>query len=69
MSFKVEATPLFLVEAKRLAKRYPSLKNDIALLAEELSNDPNQGTPLGKGAFKIEWLSLLKEKVKVEAPE
>jgi mRNA-degrading endonuclease RelE of RelBE toxin-antitoxin system len=53
MLFKIEATPEFLSEAKKLAKKYPSLKNDIAGLAEELSKNPQQGTPLGKNAYKI----------------
>ena len=29
MPFKIEATPQFLTEAKKLAKKYPSLKNDL----------------------------------------
>ncbi len=48
MPFKVEATPAFLSEAKKLAKKYPSLKNDIKKLADDLSDNPKQGTPLGK---------------------
>ena len=53
MFFKVEATPEFLNEAKKLAKKYPSPKNDIAGLAEQLATNPVQGTPLGKDAYKI----------------
>ncbi len=53
MPFKVEATPEFLNEAKKLARKYPSLKNDIAGLAAQLSSSPMQGTPLGKDAYKI----------------
>jgi hypothetical protein len=53
MSYKVEATPNFLAEAKRLSKKYPSLKNDIASLAVDLAVNPNMGTPLGKNAYKI----------------
>ena len=53
MPFKVEATPAFLSEAKKLSKKYPSLKNDIADLATQLSTHPAQGTPLGKGAYKL----------------
>jgi len=36
MLFKIEATPEFLKEAKKLAKKYPSLKNDIASFAAQL---------------------------------
>ena len=53
MLFKIEATPEFLHEAKKLAKKYPSLKSDIANLAELLSADPKQGVPLGKDTYKI----------------
>ena len=53
MSFKIEATPEFVSEAKKLTKKYPSLKNDIAGLTEELSNNPQQGTSLGKNTYKI----------------
>ncbi len=40
-------------EIKRLAKKYPSLKNDLAELFKALMDDPKQGTPLGRGCFKI----------------
>ena len=53
MPFKVEATPAFLSEAKKLSKKYPSLKVDIKNLAGQLSDNPIQGTPLGKDAYKI----------------
>ena len=53
MSYKIEVTPQFATEAKKLSKKYPSLKNDIASLAAELSNNPNIGTPLGKNFYKI----------------
>ncbi len=50
MPFSIAATPEFLAEAKKLAKKYPSLKKDIAYLAEELIVNPTTGTPLGKDA-------------------
>lgn len=53
MNFKVEATPEFLNEAKKLAKKYPSLKADIAALAIQLSTFPTQGTALGKNTYKV----------------
>ncbi len=53
MPFKVEATPQFLSEAKRLSKKYPSLKDDIKYLAEQLSDNPKLGTPPGKDAYKV----------------
>jgi mRNA-degrading endonuclease RelE of RelBE toxin-antitoxin system len=53
MPFKIEATPEFLNEAKKLAKKYPSVKNDIAGLAEQLTTNPTQGISPGKDAYKI----------------
>lgn len=53
MPFSVESTPEFLSEAKKLAKKHPSLKNDIAGLAKQLIANPTIGTPLGKDAYKI----------------
>ncbi len=64
MRFKVEATPEFLSEAKKLSKKYPSLKNDIAYLANQLADNPKQGTPLGKDAFKIRLAITSKAKGK-----
>ncbi len=53
MLFNIESTPEFLSEAKKLAKKYPSLKNDIAGLAKQLIVNPTTGTPLGKDTYKI----------------
>ena len=53
MPFKVEATPQFLAEAKKLAKKYPSLKNDIGTLSTQLAANPVMGTALGNNIYKI----------------
>jgi hypothetical protein len=53
MPFRIEATPEFLSEAKKLAKKYPSIRNDIETLGEELSEKPMQGTFLGSNIYKI----------------
>lgn len=39
--------PEFAREAKRLAKKYPSLKADLARLFAELGKNPLLGTPVG----------------------
>ena len=36
MSFELIPTPIFEKELKKLAKKYPSVKTDIANLAKEL---------------------------------
>lgn len=39
--------------AKILLKKYPSLKNELFELGEQLAENPMQGTPLGKSCYKI----------------
>lgn len=46
-------TEEFLRQAKRLAKRYHSLADDIDALQHELMENPNIGVPLGGGKRKI----------------
>ncbi len=53
MSFKIQSTPPFEKEAKRLSKKYPSLKNDLLVLVESLAVNPVQGTALGNNFYKI----------------
>ncbi len=53
MSYKVASIPLFDRQAKRLAKKYPSLKNDLAALIDSLTVNPEQGTALGNNFYKI----------------
>lgn len=53
MSFEVITTPNFDKEAKRLAKRWPSLRNDLAELFEELAATPRMGTALGGDVYKV----------------
>lgn len=53
MSYSISTIPLFDKQAKRLSKKYPSLKNDLTNLVEKLSHDPKQGIALGKNFYKI----------------
>jgi len=53
MSFKIEVTRHFEREAKPLLKKYTSLKNELKTLGEELSENPEIGTPLGSNLYKI----------------
>ena len=43
----------FVNEAKRLAKHYPSFKNDYRTFLESIKEDPWQGADLGNGIRKI----------------
>ena len=53
MSYEVVLSDVFKREAKRLIKKYPSLKDEIAQLGSLLATDPKQGTPLGDDLYKI----------------
>jgi mRNA-degrading endonuclease RelE of RelBE toxin-antitoxin system len=53
MSYSVELSDNFKKEAKRLAKKYRSLKSEIADLIDELETDPTKGAPLGNDIYKI----------------
>jgi hypothetical protein len=53
MSYNVLAIAPFERQLKRLAKKYPSLKTEFALLVEELEQNPQVGTSLGNNCFKI----------------
>jgi mRNA-degrading endonuclease RelE of RelBE toxin-antitoxin system len=53
MSFKIVPTDHFIREAKRLARKYPSVKEDLKILQKQLLEDPFKGTHLGKNVYKI----------------
>jgi hypothetical protein len=53
MSYSVIPIGRFKKEAKRLAKKYPSLKDDLLELSKTLSRNPQAGTPLGNNAYKV----------------
>lgn len=47
MSYKVIPTLKFTKQAKRLIKKYQSLKKELQLLGDELAQSPDFGTSLG----------------------
>jgi hypothetical protein len=51
--FSVSATEHFARQIKYLAKKYPSVKADLAKLIALLTDDPLMGDPVGKNCFKI----------------
>lgn len=53
MNYNVRLSERFKKEAKRLSKRYPSLKDDLAALGNELLKNPLIGTDLGSGIRKV----------------
>lgn len=64
MSFNVVVTTGFKKHAKRVAKKYYSLKSDIARLINSLEENPKQGKPLGKDCYKVRMSITSKSKGK-----
>ncbi|MBK7341179.1 MAG: type II toxin-antitoxin system RelE/ParE family toxin [Saprospiraceae bacterium] len=64
MSYSVELSDNFKKEAKRLVKKYRSLKTELAKLFTELEENPTLGTPLGNDIYKIRLAIASKNKGK-----
>ncbi len=64
MSFEIIPILPFQRQAKRLVKKFPSLRKEILALIENLKENPQQGTPLGNNCFKIRLSIASKNKGK-----
>ena len=64
MSYKIEITDNFKKEAKKLIKKYASLRAEIEELGKKLSENPTLGTPLGNDVYKIRLSIASKNKGK-----
>lgn len=53
MSYSIELTDNFKKEAKKLQKKYPSLKSELEELGNTLAENPTTGTHLGNNVYKI----------------
>ncbi len=53
MSYKISLTDTFERQSKRLAKKHPSLKNDLVAFRATLLEDPTQGAALGRDCYKV----------------
>lgn len=53
MSYKLKTSERFEKEAKRLIKKYPSLKLELIELFKTLQLNPKQGISIGNGFYKI----------------
>jgi len=69
MNYKVHTIPLFDKQAKRLSKKYPSLKKDLGKLIQQLYVHSDIGISLGNGFYKIRLQILSKGKGNQEEPE
>ena len=64
MSYEIVAIPNFRKELKKLAKKYPSLKEDFGVLLDSLKVNPLQGVSLGNNCYKIRMAIASKGKGK-----
>ena|SRR5579875_735598 len=64
MSYSFIPTPHFEKELKRLAKKYPSLKQDIENLLKSLQEAPTQGAEIFKNCYKVRFAIKSKGKGK-----
>jgi len=64
VSYKIELTDNFKKEARKLIKKYTSLRSEIADLGKELAENPTIGTPLGNDVYKIRLAIASKNKGK-----
>lgn len=53
MSFKVKTIPVFERQTKRLIKKFPSLKSELAELINQLIEKPTSGVAIGNDCYKI----------------
>ena len=64
MNFDIRVSSYFANEAKRLAKHYPSFKNDYNEFLNSLKENPYQGDDLGNGVRKVRMAIASKGKGK-----
>lgn len=53
MNYSIELTDHFKKEAKKLSKKYRSLKIELEALGDELTKNPTTGIPLGHDVYKV----------------
>jgi len=64
MSFNIKTITVFERQAKRLMKKFPSLKKEIQTLTTELKEEPTKGTSIGHDCHKIRLSIASKNKGK-----
>jgi mRNA-degrading endonuclease RelE of RelBE toxin-antitoxin system len=64
MSYNISPTHRFEKELKRLAKKFPSLKNEFAVMIANISENPETGTFIGNSCYKIRLAIASKSKGK-----
>ncbi len=51
MDYRIEVIPYFRKRTKRLIKKFPFSKQELAELGKQLAVDPKRGTPIGKHCY------------------
>ena len=64
MSFNVKTISVFDRQAKRLVKKFPSLKEELQTLISELKEDPTKGKRIGHNCQKVRLAIISKGKGK-----
>jgi mRNA-degrading endonuclease RelE of RelBE toxin-antitoxin system len=64
MSFRVKTITVFDRQAKRLIKKFPSLKKELQTLIHELADEPTKGTSISHNCYKIRMAIASKGKGK-----
>ena len=64
MNYNVVVTDRFKKQAKRIAKKYPSLRSDLIKLIDLIEKEPGQGVYLGNNCYKIRMAITSKGKGK-----
>ncbi len=59
MKYDVQVTSTFKKQAKRLIKKFPSLKHELVELVHELESDPKLGKAIGFSCFKYSVAVLM----------
>ena len=53
MNYKIDTTPRFEKDVKKLKKKFPKIKDDLVKFVNELSINPELGVNLGDKIFKV----------------
>jgi mRNA-degrading endonuclease RelE of RelBE toxin-antitoxin system len=64
MSFSVKTTDVFEKQAKRLIKKYISLTKELRGLVQSLKQNPEQGSYISNGCYKVRLSISSKQKGK-----
>jgi mRNA-degrading endonuclease RelE of RelBE toxin-antitoxin system len=64
MSYNIKTISVFEKQARRLSRKYPSIKKDLSILVNSLKADPFQGKAIGNSCYKIRMAVASKGKGK-----